>query len=79
MTKSAHDPSPSRRSCIGSDLARTIRAGLEVLPARLAAQVADAGLLVDLDGDGGLVAAEEAAEGGREGFALKRMLARQSE
>ena len=41
-----------------------------MLPARLAGQVADAGFLVDLDGDRGLVAAEEAAEGGRKGFAL---------
>ena len=48
----------------------TCDARLEVLATRLAGQVADAGLLVDLDADGSLVVAEEASEGGCEGFAL---------
>lgn len=51
---------------------RTVDAGLECLPALLAGQVADAGLLVDGDGDGVLVVAEVAAEAGGEGLAFAR-------
>lgn len=50
----------------------TVDAGLEGLAARFAGQIAYAGLLVDLHRHGGLVVAEDAAERGREWFALLR-------
>lgn len=48
----------------------TVNAGLEVLVACFAGEVADALLLVDLDGHGGLVVAKDALEGHGESFAL---------
>ena len=43
---------------------RTVSRALELLPAHLALQVPNQGLLVDLDADGFLVVAEEALESG---------------
>jgi hypothetical protein len=52
---------------------RTVDAGLEVLVACFAAQIAYALLLVDLDGHGRFVVTEYAFERRRESFALGRV------
>lgn len=50
---------------------RTVDGGLEALAADFAFQRADAGFLIDLDGHGVLVVAEEAGEDGGERVALE--------
>lgn len=52
-------------------LFHTVDTTLVVLTARLAAQGANAGFLIDLDGDRGLAVAEDAFEGGRKRVALR--------
>ena len=59
-----------RRFSYGDRGKRTVGRALELLPAHLALQVPNQGLLVDLDADGFLVVAEEAGEDGRKSLPL---------
>lgn len=61
----------ARRS-VGGRRELTIDGALELLVADLAGELADAGFLVELDGDGLLVVAEEAREDRSQGLVLQR-------